>query len=319
MVAGWVSWWLTEVGVEASAQLAKADSGTMDSGVLLTATPGRRRGPAARRAGDRGRADGQSGAGAGSAPGWPATSPTRPLVDGRRQAPAWPRRARWRSWSWSAGPSSVAAAGGAGRLAGGGQRRRWRRSAWRRGRRPMAGWPWRAVEPAAAGVEPSQPCRADIDVVQDGRVLAELRVDLHDHVVLVVVLVDGRDLRAGRRRRRGCCRSRCWSGPGRAALSWSMVTKLCRPWSCWSVLTSASSGWVFIAVGQLGGPGAQVGQVVGLQRVLVGGVGLAAADAQVLHRVEEQAGAGDAGQLGAQPRHHLRRRCACAGLAASAR
>ena len=31
VVAGWVSWWLTEVGVELSAQLAKADSGTIDS------------------------------------------------------------------------------------------------------------------------------------------------------------------------------------------------------------------------------------------------------------------------------------------------
>src|ERR1700722_10859390 len=39
VVAGWVSWWLTEVGVEESAQLAKAESGTSDSVVLETATP----------------------------------------------------------------------------------------------------------------------------------------------------------------------------------------------------------------------------------------------------------------------------------------
>src|SRR5579863_6862995 len=39
VVAGWVSWWLTEVGVEESAHCAKAESGTSDSGALETATP----------------------------------------------------------------------------------------------------------------------------------------------------------------------------------------------------------------------------------------------------------------------------------------
>src|ERR1700722_4156151 len=39
VVAGWVSWWLTEVGVELSAHWAKAESGTSDSVVLETATP----------------------------------------------------------------------------------------------------------------------------------------------------------------------------------------------------------------------------------------------------------------------------------------
>src|SRR5271154_5064970 len=39
VVAGWVSWWLTEVGVDESAQLAKAESGTCDSLVPDTATP----------------------------------------------------------------------------------------------------------------------------------------------------------------------------------------------------------------------------------------------------------------------------------------
>jgi hypothetical protein len=39
VVAGWVSWWLTEVGVAPSAQWAKADRGVIVSGVVLTATP----------------------------------------------------------------------------------------------------------------------------------------------------------------------------------------------------------------------------------------------------------------------------------------
>src|SRR5580658_10473070 len=39
VVAGWVSWWLTEVGVDESAHCEKADNGTSDSVVPETATP----------------------------------------------------------------------------------------------------------------------------------------------------------------------------------------------------------------------------------------------------------------------------------------
>src|ERR1700678_838438 len=39
VVAGSVFWWFTEVGVAPSAQWAKADSGVISSGVVLTATP----------------------------------------------------------------------------------------------------------------------------------------------------------------------------------------------------------------------------------------------------------------------------------------
>src|SRR5580700_8739757 len=39
VVAGWVSWWLTDVGVELSAHWANAESGTSDSVVPETATP----------------------------------------------------------------------------------------------------------------------------------------------------------------------------------------------------------------------------------------------------------------------------------------
>ena len=52
-------------------------------------------------------------------------------------------------------------------------------------------------------------------------------------------------------------------------------------------------------------PDAQVFQVVTLQRVLVLRVGLAPANAYVLHRNHEEVGARLLGQLGAQPRHHL--------------
>src|SRR5665213_1695918 len=39
VVAGWVSWWLTAVGVDASAQAAIAERGTCVSAAPLTATP----------------------------------------------------------------------------------------------------------------------------------------------------------------------------------------------------------------------------------------------------------------------------------------
>src|SRR6185437_9607361 len=52
-------------------------------------------------------------------------------------------------------------------------------------------------------------------------------------------------------------------------------------------------------------PGPQLVEIVRLQRVLVGGVGLAATDADVLHGIEEQVRAGLLGELDAQPRDHL--------------
>ena len=51
-------------------------------------------------------------------------------------------------------------------------------------------------------------------------------------------------------------------------------------------------------------PGAQIVELVGLQRVLVLRVGLPAADADVLHRHQEQVGARLVGELAAQSRHH---------------
>ena len=87
VVAGWVSWWLTEVGVDASAHCAKAESGTIGLGGAGDRDAGR--GGAGRRragAGDGGRRGRRAGgvrrrtrraAGAGrvglvSAVGWPA-------------------------------------------------------------------------------------------------------------------------------------------------------------------------------------------------------------------------------------------------------
>ena len=58
-------------------------------------------------------------------------------------------------------------------------------------------------------------------------------------------------------------------------------------------------------LGQLRAPVVQVGQVVALQGVLVLRVALAAADADVLHRLQEQIGARHLGQLGAQAGDHL--------------
>ena len=52
-------------------------------------------------------------------------------------------------------------------------------------------------------------------------------------------------------------------------------------------------------------PRTQLREVVPLQRELVLRVGLAPADPDILHRLQEQVGAGLLGELAAQPRDHL--------------
>src|SRR5579862_2485417 len=74
VVAGWVSWWLTEVGVEESAQLANDESGTSDSLVPETATPV----DAARAGGALGPAT-ATAAVAAPAAGAPVTAPNPPV------------------------------------------------------------------------------------------------------------------------------------------------------------------------------------------------------------------------------------------------
>ena len=149
----------------------------------------------------------------------------------------------------------------------------------------------RAADRAADG--------ADIDVLQRLRALPVLRRDLHDHVVLVERVVDGRDLalaegvvervvdlaRVDAEPRRRC--------RGRSTRSVS------RPLFCWSELTSVELAARCCSAGQdLRRPGRRVVEVVGLQRVLVLRVALPAADADVLHRLQEQRGARHLRELG---------------------
>ncbi len=116
---------------------------------------------------------------------------------------------------------------------------------------------------------------------------------LHHHVVLVLGAIDGRDLTLAE----GVI-ERVVDGPrrdpqlgGRVAVDLDETLQ--------SVLLGVGidvhQGRLALhLLGQAGGPGLQGPDVRRLQRVLVGGVGLAPAHAHVLDRVQEHAGAGDA-------------------------
>ena len=73
--------------------------------------------------------------------------------------------------------------------------------------------------------------------------------------------------------------------------------------SCWSVLTSTSSGSCDSALRTRGSQVRRSVEIVGLQGVLVLRIGLSAADADVLNRNEEEVGAGLVRKVAAQPRH----------------
>ena len=102
VVAGWLSWWLTAVGVAWSAQDANADRGMIRSAAVLTATPW----DAARPGGAAGPATGVTPTAkvapalAPNAPGWPATLTGAAMLE----AAAGVARPRRRSASWRLAP-----------------------------------------------------------------------------------------------------------------------------------------------------------------------------------------------------------------------
>ena len=94
--------------------------------------------------------------------------------------------------------------------------------------------------------------------------------------------------------------------PSRAAASRSIVRLTCRPRCCWSESTSVMTDWSWRQrFQQLGSPGVEIGQRIGLQGELVLRIALAAADPDVLHRLHEEVGAGHLGELGPQAGDHL--------------
>jgi hypothetical protein len=187
--------------------------------------------------------------------------------------------------------------------------RRWRRRAatgWprcrvvvrRRGRVPCCG-----AKLAAAWSKPSDVPRGHVDVLQRLRAADVARRHLHDHAVLVQLVVDGRHLALAE----GVVERVVDVARGDAQARGAVlvdVHKVSTPFSCWSVSTSVSAGCRFIASASRVAQRFRSAIVVALERVLVGAVALPPAHAQVLHRVEEQAHAGDLRQLRPQPRDH---------------
>ena len=76
--------------------------------------------------------------------------------------------------------------------------------------------------------------------------------------------------------------------PSREAVLRSMSTASRSPLSCWSLLTSRSSGRSLKRLDQLGGPGVQLIGVGVFQGILVLGAAHPGIDGEVLHRLHEE-------------------------------
>ncbi len=143
---------------------------------------------------------------------------------------------------------------------------------------------------------------ADVHLVQGVGRLPVLGRGLHHDVILVARRVDRRHLPLGEgvvQRRVDLPSASRRDAPRRRDRSPREVDS---PLFCWSVLTSTSSGSSRERLADARLPGREVGEVVGLDRVLVRSVALPAADADVLHRREEEIRAGLARELPPQPR-----------------
>ena len=93
--------------------------------------------------------------------------------------------------------------------------------------------------------------------------------------------------------------------PKRAAASRSMVSMTAEAWLCWSELTSRSSGSFCNSAVSLWRPGVQLVQVRVRQRVLVLRAAGAAADVDVLRRLQKGLHADQPRELGPEPGDHL--------------
>ena len=152
-------------------------------------------------------------------------------------------------------------------------------------------------------IEPSGRCefrRSEVDVVEPRRVLPVLRRHFHHHVILVELGVDDRDFGLAE---------------GAVERAVERLRRLAQPRRGHAVvgehLLQAAVLLVGVHVLQVGklphvlkqdrAPVRQVVDVVGLNRVLVQRVAAAAADAQILRRLQEGGGHGQAVHLGPQP------------------
>ncbi len=148
---------------------------------------------------------------------------------------------------------------------------------------------------------------ADIDVLQHLRALPELRRDLHDDMVLVEGVVDRRylPLAEGVVERVVDLARRDAEPRRRRAVDREIGLQPLL------LLVGIDVGQLRHGLQRLGDarrPGVEIGERVGLQGELVLRVALAAADADVLHRLQEERGAGNLAELAAQPCDHRVRR-----------
>ena len=192
---------------------------------------------------------------------------------------------------------------GRGRRRGGGVARRVRGSRGRGsgGRRGNAA--------ARLGAAHRSAGRADIDVLQPFGVLPPLRRHLHDDVILVERVVDGRNLalpeRVVERRRDGAGRD---TEPARGVAIDGDV-HLQSALLLIGIDVGDDRRIVAQRLHDLRRPGIEVGQRIGPQRVLVERIALAAADPDVLDWCHEERRARHLRELGAQAGDHLIGRC----------
>ena len=143
----------------------------------------------------------------------------------------------------------------------------------------------------------------NVDVGERVRSLGVARRPFHDHVVLVELAVDRRHLALAE----GVVERRVDRRRGEAEPRRAVAVDVDHRLDAVLLLVGVDVGQHRLAlhlVGEAGRPAAQVGEAVALQRVLVVGVALPAAGANVLHGAQEDLQAGDLGELRAQPRDH---------------
>ena len=182
-------------------------------------------------------------------------------------------------------------------------------------RRPICDPPAAALVAAPANAEAATAealCAVDhargrnIDVAQCFRALPELRRHFHDHVILVLVLVDGRDLALAER----VIERVVHLADGQAQARFRGAVDLEIDFQALVLLIGIDVlqlGHILQRIGDLGHPLIQLAQIVGLERVLQRTIALAAARAHAsrAHRHHEHARAGDGVELGPEPVDHV--------------
>ncbi len=146
--------------------------------------------------------------------------------------------------------------------------------------------------------------RADVDVAQGIRVLPKLGRDLHHHVVLVERIIDRRHLALTERVIKRVVDLRRADAQPRRRVAVDLQLDV-EPLRLLIRIDVLKLGSVLERRRNFGDPGVYVCKRVGLDCVLVLGIALTPAGANVLHRLQEKLRPSDARQLRAQPRNDL--------------